>query len=214
MRIDDPARFGCIVAVMSARLDAGAGPDHEETLRKGTLIDALYRKYHQMLRRFLAGRHVHPDEAADIVQETYCRVLKSGDPESIRHPRAFLRQVASHVLLNREKHRRAGVEESALEFSLVEIEADEPSAYRQLKAEQELDVVRAALDELAPKCREAFVMNRFEGLSYSQISAELDLSVSMIEKYVSRALSTLRERVAQAHAAPPAARAAQPAKSS
>jgi RNA polymerase sigma factor (sigma-70 family) len=197
---------------MSTQRHADAEADHEETLRKGTLIDALYRKYHRMLRRFLAGRHVHPDEAADIVQETYCRVLKSGDPDSIRHPRAFLRQVASHVLLNHQKHRHAGVEENGLDFGLVEIEAGEPSAYRQLKAEQELDVVRAALEELAPKCREVFVMNRFEGLSYSQISAELDLSVSMIEKYVSQALATLRERVAEAHAAAPPARAARPAK--
>jgi RNA polymerase sigma factor (sigma-70 family) len=55
--------------------------------------------------------------------------------------------------------------------------------------------VRAALEELAPKCREVFVLHRFESLSYPQIAAELDLSVSMIEKYVSQALAHMRQRL-------------------
>jgi DNA-directed RNA polymerase specialized sigma24 family protein len=42
------------------------------------------------------------------------------------------------------------------------------------------------------------VLNRFENLSYAEIATELDLSVSMIEKYVSQALAHLRKRVADA----------------
>lgn len=197
---------------MRARLDAGAGPDHQEKVQKGTLIDVLYRRYHEMLRRFLARRHVSPDEAADIVQETYCRILKAGNPESIRHPRAFLIKTATNVLLNQDKHRRASPDGQAGDLERIELETDDPSPYRTLKGEQEWAIVRQALDELAPKCREVFVMHRFEHLSYAQISEELDLSVSMIEKYVSQALSFLRHSLAEARAAAPRA-GARPVKS-
>jgi DNA-directed RNA polymerase specialized sigma24 family protein len=69
---------------MSAPPDAETGTDREETARKGTLIDALYRKYHRMLRAFLLRRHVGEDEAADIVQETYWRILKAGNPRVMK----------------------------------------------------------------------------------------------------------------------------------
>ena len=168
----------------------------EDGKKEGISIDALYRKYSEALRRFLARRHVKRDEVADIVQETYCRVLKSGELQTIRHPRAFLFQVASNVVLNAAKHRRSVGEHDAIDVSSAEIVDESPSPYRRLKAEQELDVVRAALTELAPKCREVFVLNRFENRSYTEIAEELDLSVSMIEKYVSQALAHLRKRLA------------------
>lgn len=168
----------------------------EKTKKEGISINALYCKYSEALRRFLARRRVNRDEVADIVQETYCRVLKSGELETIRHPRAFLFQVASNVILNAAKHRRAVGEDDAIDVSSTEIVDDSPSAYRHLKAEQELAIVRAALEELGPKCREVFVLNRFDNRSYAEIAEELGLSVSMIEKYVSQALAHLRKRLA------------------
>jgi RNA polymerase sigma-70 factor (ECF subfamily) len=166
-----------------------------------------------MLRGFLARRRVNEHDAADIVQEAYCRILKTGHVLSIRHPRAFLLQVAINVLRNNAKHRRAGVEDDAVDIDSVDIDAKEPSQYRRFKAAQELAIVRAALEELAPKCREVFVMNRFEHLSYSQISSELDLSVSMIEKYVSQALAHLRKQLADSAIASRKHRSSLPAKS-
>jgi RNA polymerase sigma-70 factor (ECF subfamily) len=200
--VDGTANIGgaaccwCIVSDMSS----GVAETQAENIRKKTLIDGLYRKYSQALRKFLVRRHVPSDDVADVVQETYCRVLKSGEVERIRHPKAFLFRVANNVVLNAARHRRIGVEDDAMEIEGIEVSDEEPSAYRRLKAEQELAIVRAALKELTPKCREVFVLNRFEHLSYADIAAELDLSVSMIEKYVSQALSYLRKRVADADA--------------
>jgi RNA polymerase sigma factor (sigma-70 family) len=167
----------------------------KEPSEKG--LEALYRKYSQALHRFLARSHVQCDEVSDIVQETYCRVLNSGELERIRYPRAYLLRVAHNVALNAAKHRRTAGDYEALDVSDVELEDEQPSAYRHLKAQQELTIVRAALTELSPKCREVFVLNRFEHRTYGQIAEELGLSVSMIEKYVSQALAHLRRRLAE-----------------
>jgi RNA polymerase sigma factor (sigma-70 family) len=160
-------------------------------------LEALYRKYSQALHRFLARCHVQRDDVQDIVQETYCRVLNSGELERIRYPRAFLLRVARNVALNAAKHRRTAGDYDAVDVSDVELEDGQPSPYRRLKAEQELTIVRAALTELSPKCREVFVLNRFEYRTYGEIAQELGLSVSMIEKYVSQALAHLRKRLAE-----------------
>jgi RNA polymerase sigma factor (sigma-70 family) len=167
----------------------------KEPWEKG--LEALYRKYAQTLRRFLARRHVQREDVPDIVQETYFRVLKSGELERIRHPRAFLLRVAHNVALNAAKRRRTAGDYDAMDVADVELEDEQPSHYRRLKAEQELTIVRAALTELSPKCREVFVLNRFEHRTYAEIAGELGLSVSMIEKYVSQALAHLRKRLAE-----------------
>lgn len=165
---------------------------------KRAFIDALYRKYSRALWKFLARQRLSRDEVADIVQETYCRILQAGNVDAIRNPKAFLFRVAHNVRLNKHKLRRS-VGQEPLDIDGIDIASDEPGPYRSFKGEQELAVVRAAFEELAPKCREAFVMNRFENMTFAQIAAELDLSVSMIEKHVSHALSHMRKKVGEAH---------------
>lgn len=155
-------------------------------------IDALYRKYSRALWKFLARQRLSRDDVADIVQETYCRIQQAGNVDAIRNPKAFLFRVANNVRLNKQKLRR-NVGQEPLDIDSIDIASDEPGPYRSCKGEQELAVVRAAFEELAPKCREAFVMNRFENMTFAQIAVELDLSVSMIEKHVSHAISHMRK---------------------
>ncbi len=147
----------CIVGGMTVKI----ADTRAEDIRKRTLLDALYRKYSAALRTFLVRHHVRRDDVADIVQETYCRVLKAGELEAIRDPKAFLFRVASNVVLNAAKHRRSEVEDPAVDIDILETDGEKPSLYRELEAEQELAIVRAALEELAPRCREVFVLHRF-----------------------------------------------------
>lgn len=174
---------------MTVEFDAG------EATRKRTLLDALYRQYNSALRKFLGRRRLSRDEVADIVQETYCRIHQAGYVDRIRNPKAFLFRVANNVWLNERKLSRGGAEDGAVDMESIEITSDEPGPYRSLMSEQEFAIASAALDELAPNCRDAFVMNRFENMTFAQIALELGLSVSMIEKHVSHAISHMRKRV-------------------
>ncbi len=55
--------------------------------------------------------------------------------------------------------------------------------------QQEID---AAIEQLPPHIRTVFVMNRFDGLTYSQIASTLSLSEKTIEKRMGQALKILR----------------------
>lgn len=159
------------------------------------LVDALYRKYSRALSRFLQRQRLKPDEVSDIVQETYCRLQQSGSVANIRNPRAFIFRIASNLRFNSRKARRSALEKDLLDIDSVELSSDEPGPYRSFKSQQDLAIVREAFEELPPKCREAFIMNRFEGMTFPQIAVELDVSVSMIEKHVAHAVAHLRRRL-------------------
>jgi RNA polymerase sigma factor (sigma-70 family) len=163
-----------------------------------TFVESLYLEYSQALRRFLSRERLSQDEVSDIVQETYYRVHQSSRLDAIRNPKAFLFRVARNIRLNDLKHRQAGVEVEDSDPGHMNVASEEPGPCRSFQSQQELAVVRAALEELSPKCREAFVLNRFENMTFTQIAAELGLSVSMIEKHVSHAIVHLRNRLRQA----------------
>jgi RNA polymerase sigma factor (sigma-70 family) len=159
-------------------------------------LDALYRSHSGALLRFLTRQRVSREEAQDIVQEAYFRVHQAGDVAGIRHPKAFLFRVARNLLLNGLKRGRI-LRVVALPTECPELVDEGTAPQRALDAERELAIVRAAFGELPLKCRTAFVMNRFDDMSYPQIARELNVSVSMVEKHVSQALAHLRSRVAR-----------------
>jgi RNA polymerase sigma-70 factor (ECF subfamily) len=53
----------------------------------------------------------------------------------------------------------------------------------------------ALLDELPQRTREVFLLNRMEGLTYTQLAARFSVSVGTIEKQISYALAQLRARI-------------------
>ncbi len=170
-----------------------AKPDAADAKR--SLVEALYRKYSEALTTFLARQRLRPDEVADIVQETYCRIQQVGDVDTIRYPRAFLFRVARNIRFNERKRRRSNIEQDLLNIETVDVPSNEPSAYRSFKGKQDLEIVRTAFNELGNTCREAFVLNRFENLTFAQIAARLDISISMVEKHVAHAVSHMRKRL-------------------
>jgi RNA polymerase sigma-70 factor (ECF subfamily) len=62
--------------------------------------------------------------------------------------------------------------------------------------EQELEQrIYDALQTLPEKCREIFMLNRFDGLKYAEIAEKLNISVKTVETQMSRALRILREKL-------------------
>ena len=70
-----------------------------------------------------------------------------------------------------------------------------PSAERTVSAEEELDQIYKVVDQMPEQVHRAFLMHRGKDLSYSEIAIEMDVSTSMVEKYIIQALRILRKEV-------------------
>jgi RNA polymerase sigma-70 factor (ECF subfamily) len=76
------------------------------------------------------------------------------------------------------------------------LEQEEQSVPYDHLEEQELESkIIDSLNSLPPRCREIFMLNRFEGINYAEIAEKLDISVKTVETQMSKALRILREKL-------------------
>ena len=57
--------------------------------------------------------------------------------------------------------------------------------------------IKAAIDELPERCREVFLLSRYENLKYMEIAERLEISVKTVETQMSKALQHMRVRLAE-----------------
>ncbi len=162
------------------------------------LFVELHARHAGGLVRYLTNKFGDPDEARDIAQDAWLRITRLREPSALENPRAFLFQVATNLGIDRLRRvqlaRRRGVEE-------LETESFAPSVEEIVSQRQSLEVIERALNELPEKCRRAFTLHRFDGLSYSEIAVTLGISESMVEKHIIQALKALRASLKAADAA-------------
>lgn len=150
--------------------------------------------YQQALRAFFR-RRADGHEIDDLIQEVLLRLHNRRQGGEVTNLSSFIFQTATNVLLDRR--RRDTVRRRGAHCELEEIHhpLDELSPDRILQAKQEASVAMEALAELSPRTRAAFMLVRFEGLSYKVVAAQLGISVSAVEKHVTKALRIISIRL-------------------
>ncbi|WP_340571846.1 sigma-70 family RNA polymerase sigma factor [Stenotrophomonas sp. G106K1] len=152
----------------------------------------------QLLRGFFVRRGARQD-AEDLVQETYLRLLRAhqGNGEPIANPEAYLFTVAQNLAREQASRRHWStlpIEEiEDLGQSLASGECVEDAAER----EQRHQHLRTLLATLPEHTRAVLVMQYRDGLSYKEIAERMGVSPHMVKKHVVRGLSVCRRAMAE-----------------
>jgi RNA polymerase sigma-70 factor (ECF subfamily) len=159
------------------------------TEKGGEDSSALFAEHRAALEGYFR-RRAPSGEVEDLVQEVFVRLLarRAGDP--IQDPERYLFRVAAAVLA--DHHRRSALRKAEQERHLSEArEFDAISPERSLIDIESLDCILAALEQLPPRTRHAFVLHRFENMTYAEIALRMGVTRSGVEKLIMRALSQL-----------------------
>ena len=149
-------------------------------------LSTLFRECDRALRSFLQARLGNEHEAQEAAQEAYARLLQLHQPSALSHPRAYLFKIAGNVATDRIRQRvtRARLDEREADSGLEQVDTISPDT--RALAKEELDLVERALGELPPKYRRAFLLNRFEDLTTSEIAKQLFVRERMVRNYIAR----------------------------
>jgi RNA polymerase sigma-70 factor (ECF subfamily) len=154
----------------------------------GTLLTAFYREHGHWLYGQLRRRAGSPETAADIVQDTFTRLLaRERDLSDVQQPRAYLMRIARGLLANH--WRRQDIERAYRDALASEPDAVAVSPEDQQTVIEALRRIDKLLDGLPGNVRTAFLRSRLEGATYGTIAGELGVSERMVKKYMAQAVA-------------------------
>lgn len=169
------------------------GNDETNDWRRG-----LEARFGSALRRFFMRRLHNDEEARELTQELYLRVLATDGAICARNPDAYIFMTASNLVRERWRRQAVGPTTSLVEGEDCQtdpgrIESVTPE--RVLLGKAALIQAVAAIEELNPTTRAIFILHRLEGMRQKDIASRLGLSVSAVEKRFASALTYLARRM-------------------
>ncbi|TWI11915.1 RNA polymerase sigma-70 factor (ECF subfamily) [Lysobacter ruishenii] len=159
---------------------------------KATDFDRFVLEHRPMLVAFLR-RRVSDADAQDLAQETMVRLMRYAD-QPVEALRPLMYRIGLNVLADRGRRDASRLAHAhvSLEDDALVLPATDPAQDERVAHQQALVAVRAAVLRLPPRCREVYLLNRIEDMSYTEIARHCGISVKAVEKHIGKALSLLR----------------------
>jgi len=162
------------------------------------LAHAAFRDHAPELQRYLVRRLRHTQDADDLAQEVFARLLRVKDADLVLNPRAYLLGIAAHVVgeFLQRRQREPVIFDSDMTDDMCQ--APGPTATHaceeQLELQNRLDL---ALAQLPTTHKLVLLLVKRDGLSYTEAAKSSGLSVHTIEKYLVEARARLRLMLAE-----------------
>lgn len=146
--------------------------------------------YRAALQAFVSRRVHDPDEVQDLVQEACIRLIQSNRSQPVQQPQAYLFRIAANLIIDR--YRRVAHVHPLDEQVEPATRAEQEDGQRYIDLQ---DALADALRELPPRCREVFLLRRFDELSTTAVALRLRITPRMVQKHLGRAVAHLYIRL-------------------
>lgn len=165
------------------------------------LFQETFYKHYEPLCKYAFTIVKEPHSCEDIVQETFLRVWEKkqnliGSEELTWY---MYTAVRNNCLSFIEKKQKTVLGEFKGQ-EIIDMPGERPSPTAK---ESDYDtLLKEALTNLPPKCREVFVLSRVSNLTYKQIGESLGISIKTVENQMGKALKILRAYIKQKQGIP------------
>jgi RNA polymerase sigma-70 factor (ECF subfamily) len=164
------------------------------------LVEAHKNRVLNTCYRFVHDR----EDAEDLAQETFVEVHRSiarfrGDSDLATWIYRIAVTKSLDFIRKRDRAKRGGPLKRLLRLDQDFEGAPAPESSRpdaQLEDQERRRILQAALQALPKKQRIAFVLSKYDALSYKEIAAVLTTSVAAVESLIHRAKTSLQKRLA------------------
>jgi len=163
---------------------------------KCAFIDSLFRRHRRSLQNYLNRLTRNRDESEEVIQETYLRLVQTGNLDRLEaRARNYIFTIATNIVRDRRRYDRARAKDMHVSIEDVDIECDSPMPEQIAEHERIMDIIKACLLELSPRCARVFVLHAVERLTFREIAEILDVSSKTVKRDFGLALEFCRIRL-------------------
>lgn len=138
----------------------------------------------------------------DLRQDVYVRICETAQHVLPEQAKPFVLMTARNLLIDRVRREQVVPIEAVADLDALGLAMDTPGPERTVMARDELRHVREALEDLPPRCREALVLGRIEGLSGREIAARMGIAEGTVSEHLANGICLLVEMLHRDPAGP------------
>lgn len=153
-------------------------------------LTEIFDRYNASMVRFLAIRAGSAEDAKEILQEAYAKVLVLDRPRTISLLAAYLWRTAVNLAMDRM--REPAVRGRLSHAAACMAEKGHSSAESTCEARETLAIVDRAIGKLPPRCAEAFVLQVLKGLKQEEVGRAMGISGETVRKHVARSFEYIQ----------------------
>jgi RNA polymerase sigma-70 factor, ECF subfamily len=169
------------------------------------LLDELIVRYQHRLLRYLLYLTSNREQAEDLFQEVWMRVLlRGGQFNGKARFDTWLFTVARNLVIDLRRKRTMSSLDEMFEAtgdddrpSGIEIAADSPSPFDECASGEDRDRLAGALLQMEPLYREVLVLRFHEDLSLEEIANVTRAPLSTVKSRLYRGLASMKPKLAQ-----------------
>jgi RNA polymerase sigma-70 factor (ECF subfamily) len=167
---------------------SGSGPAGAADRRaRAEEVSRLFREHNRALVSFVRTRIGNEQEAKEVAQEAYVRLLQLDGPVAVSYLRWYLFKIARHIATDRYRQQNTRARLDQLDgFAALDLGSPTESG---VMAADELAKLLAALRELPVKCQKAFLLHKVRGLSTLEVAKHMGITDRMVRNHIRRALA-------------------------
>lgn len=154
-----------------------------------TAIYAAYLRHEASLKRFISRLLRRHGDVDDVAQEAFLRAYEAAREQAIRQPKSLLFRIAKHVAFTRLTRKSQRVTDYLEDLEDSEVIQEQPSAEEEISAQEIIGLHCEAIANLPPQCRQVYLLRKVHGLSRKEISLQMGIAVSTVEKHLIKAIS-------------------------
>ena len=157
-------------------------------------VEALARGHRSVLLRYFKKRGIREEDAEDAVQEVFVRLSRRQGLSEIERIEGYLFETAANVAIDAHRHNRVRHSESHDVYDDSRHGRPECSSEAVFEGQEAIEQLLSALRELPDRTRAVFILARLEHMKQSEIALRLGISVSAVEKQLTKGLAYLALR--------------------
>lgn len=175
-------------------MDASNGVTEESQAAPVAInIDKLYREHRHHLLRFVQRYVRNPEDAEDVVQNTFMEAVRCADRFSgLSKPSTWLFGIALNLARNQVRRNCADMCDVVDETFLSQIADHNADPAMLIELRQIASKVEAMLNELSPKIRSTFEAVLDGESTYEEAAENLHIPVGTVRSRVSRVRAAVR----------------------
>lgn len=158
-------------------------------------FDEMYERYFISLLNAAFKRLQSKDDALEIVQDLFVQLyFKRKQIEHTQNLGGYLQMMLRNKIIDRFREQLVR-KKHIYQFQQMKTEADPNAPEATMDVKMLEQKIHAVIEQLPDKCREVFLLSRFNNLSHQAIAEKLNISVSTVEKHIVKALKIVRKHV-------------------